>query len=225
MTQQSSNIRKKQKLLIKVLTCLWTQYVSNRTGASKTFFSFPSSEHYDSMTKELNALGTLLNNNDAIKSLDIEDGTSAFVNIFSAFANGVVAYNYANDVNTTSDGLTANTYQNALTGDIINSNIALDGNVFGLKNIQNLNTDETILQSMQLKPALSQNPDYKPNYGAVIPVLPRWVTEASVAERIGCAGVSNTGFVSMSIEVDLEHFPFNACDNLSVSCAFKKCHQ
>lgn len=224
MTNQT-NIRKKQKLLIKVFNCLWTQYVSNRTGATKTFFSSPSSENYDSMKKELNALGTLLNNNDAVKSLNIEDGTKAFVNIFSAFANSVVAYNYANDIYSDSVDVTQNTYQNALVGEIVMPKVAFKGNVFGLKNIQNLNTDETILQTMQLKPALSQNPLYEPDYEVKPQVLPRWVTEASVAERTGCAGVSNTGFVSMTIEVDLDHFPFNSCDNLSLSCAYKKCHK
>jgi len=71
------------------------------------------------------------------------------------------------------------------------------------KTLQVLNTDECVPIAYQVKPSLSTNIDNT------------WITESIVTARSGCSGVSNTGFISMSIEGDITVFPFNPCFNNS----------
>lgn len=229
MSTCSAPVKKQQKLLLKVLNCLWNQYVSNRTGYTKAFFASPSVDKYNLMKNELYTIASAINANTALMSLSIVDGKEAFANITSVFPNGSIAYNYANDVNVNSPSISLNTFDNAQLGTIFNNPVNFKPNMSGSKNIQNLNTDECLPQAFQIIPALSQNPVYAPtmtNGGPITYITqPTWITQASVTERTGCSGVSNTGFISFSIEVDLEYYQFNSCENLSISCNPKKCNK
>lgn len=199
----NAEIGKEQKLLLKVLNCLWVQYVSNRTGATKAYFKSPSQQGYDKMSNELSAIVNLLNNNNAVRTLDTTGGQVANAVILSAYANGAVAYDSAFDSE-------FNDY--AKSGNIDRYNIGTQ------KPIQMLNLDECLSQSFQVRPY-----NNVPNSGDLnddqLIIQPNWVTQAVVFERTGCAGVSNTGFVGLALEVDITAFPFNVCDNLSVNCA------
>ena len=195
----SAKIERSQKLLLKVLNCLWTQYVSNRTSATKAYLASPTSAGYLLMAAELAALGDLLNTNSAINSLNslvAPGGTPTYVNLSAVYSTGVVAYLYS---------ATTNVYPAV--------NISgLPIPVGSLKVVQILNTDDCVPQAFQVKPTVSFNPANYENQSAPAPV---WVTEAMVAERSGCAGVSNTGFVILAIEADITAFQFNTCPTLN----------
>ena len=153
----------------------------------------------DVMAAELAALGDLLNTNSAINSLNslvAPGGTPTYVNLSAVYSTGVVAYLYS---------ATTNVYPAV--------NISgLPIPVGSLKVVQILNTDDCVPQAFQVKPTVSFNPANYENQSAPAPV---WVTEAMVAERSGCAGVSNTGFVILAIEADITAFQFNTCPTLN----------
>jgi hypothetical protein len=206
----SAKIERSQQLLLKVLNCLWTQYVSNRTSATKAYLASPTPVGYVLMASELKALGDLLNTNDSIKALDaliVLGGTPTYVNLSAVYASGVVAYLYSAPLG-----------QNTYPGPGIPVGNELPIIVGSLKVFQILNTDECVPQALQVKPSVSLNPA---NYINQVTPAPVWVTEAIVAERSGCAGVSNTGFVGLSIEADITAFSFNTCPTLN--CANSKC--
>ena len=214
----SAPIEKSQKLLLKVLNCLWNQYVSNRTVFTKAYLASPSFPRFKLMVKELVAIGDLLNSNPAISALQKlvtnEDGTEPYVNLFAAHADGSVAFAY-NIIQAlpTTDSEWEDLYQQSLQSVFNSSN-----NIGGNKTIVNLNTDECVSQVIQVKPELSLNPNYAPDFTTIPVVLPTWVTSASIVERSGCPGVSNTGFVDLVIEVDIKTFSFNSCENKSLKC-------
>ena len=193
-------LEKSQKLLLKILTCLWNQYVSNRTGSTKAFFASPTQILYDLMSSELTAIGTLLNANDAIVALNTlvpVGNAQTYVNIVSAYANANIAYLYSS----TTNSFTTST-----------------GTIGMSKPIQILNTDDCIPQAYQVCPAISLNVSTATGATSPSNSANTWVTVATVAERTGCPGVSNTGFIGLSIEVDLATFAFNSCPNLSLKC-------
>lgn len=182
----SAPIQDSQRILLKVLTCLWKQYVLNRTPVTKAFLASPSPAGYDLMVTELTAINALISSNDAINSLNALlplGATPAYVNLFSAYANSNIAYNNSR----------VNNYASSVVGTL--------GNIGMSKPVQILNTDECVNIAYQVKPAVSVNPLN----------LLNWVTEASIVERSGCPGVSNTGFIGVSLEVDIVTFPFNTC--------------
>ena len=198
----SAKIEDSQKLLMKVLKCLWTQYVSNRTSATKAYLASPSKAGYSLMAAELTAIGDLLNTNDAIVALNAlvpVDGVPSYVNISSAYANGNIAYLYS-DFNINPE-LNANVYPGPT-----------EPNIGTTKSLQILNTDDCINQAYQVAPAQSHDSTQQSI---------TWVTVATVVERSGCPGVSNTGFVTLSIEADNTAFAFNSCP--SINCAHSKC--
>lgn len=183
-------IGKHQKILLKVLNCLWNKYIEGNINNTKTYLASPSEENYDNMVSELESYGNILNNSDTIKILNelIPDGGFlTYINIAAIYANGDIAYLYS-------------------------AKGPVEQNLGTTKTIQVLNTDECIDRSYQIKPSLST----KPEFDNV------WITEAILTERAGCAGVSNTGFISISIEADIAVFPFNPC--FDKSCISKsKC--
>lgn len=191
----SAKISKQQKLLLKVLNCLWVQYVSQRTGATKAFFKSPSQEGYDAMAEELGHISGLLNSNDAVKKLDTND-VKASAEVISFYATGQCAYD-------SSELDVFNNYEASLNRVRINGGVQ--------KPLQNLNTNECIEQSYQIRPYYVSNNS-------------NWVTQAIVVERTGCSGVSNTGFVGLALDVDINYYPFNVCDEKSLSC-YPKCNK
>jgi hypothetical protein len=197
----SAPVGKNQKLLLKVLNCLWNQYVSKRTVSTREFFANPNLDDvvipnkYTSMRDELFAIVGLLNNLEAVKKLNVSD-VPAYARLLAIGADGAVAVD-------TSKPFLDNTYANYIAG-TINSNYATR------KPIQELNVDECKVNSYQLKPAKATPTRGQPgNF---------WITEARVAERTGCAGVANTGFVAFSLEVNIDAFPFNVCADTSIGC-------
>lgn len=196
----SAPITKQQKLLLKVLNCLWLQYVSQRTPNVKIFNANPSEENYNNALNEVKAIVNLINLSEGLKSLTPTDlpALPAFSRIVVLNANGVVAM----------DTSLENSYQQYITNIQANS-----PNFASRKTVQNLNVDDCLEQAFQVKPDLSFNPANSEN--------PPFVTQASVVERSGCTGVSNTGFVVFDVEVDIAFFPFEICPNVPLSCVQK----
>jgi hypothetical protein len=185
-----------QKQLLKVLTCLYENYVKNRTPSTDSYFANPTEEGYASMKTELDAIYVLINNylmtnntfvdasGNPIITLDGESG----VYLWTANAQGVAAY-----VSDNTDG-SGNTFDAANANTIfIDPNI---NNVGVLKPVQKLNLDECASKAYQVLPI---------NY------LLNNYTEASLVERVGCTGVSNLGFLGMQLWVPIEFAPFNNC--------------
>ena len=200
-------IKKNQKLLLKILNCLWNQYITNRTTATKIFFANPNplstdvsgNTKYTNMLNELTLFTNLINSNEALKVLSDLDpsGIPAYARIIACDANGIVA------VDTSSS---TNTYDDYLANTVNSTNQATN------KNIQNLNVNECLSNSVQVKPVKTSYPD-----SSVVPTN-TFVTEASVSERSGCAGVSNTGFITLSIEANINVFCFNSCVSPCLKC-------
>ncbi len=180
MSNCSAPITKNQKKLLKILTCLFNQYVFCHTPATKTFMADPSDTSLiPNMAIELNGIIGSINASQYFKSL-FTVNVPAFARIIVYNADGVLVFDSAQG-----------------QGPLSTFNFGV------LKGTQILNTDECQNVAYQIKPSTYSN-QASSLYGQV-------VTEASAYERIGCAGVSNTGFLRLSIEVDIETYPFNPC--------------
>jgi hypothetical protein len=203
----SAPISKQQKLLLKVLNCLWVQYVSQRTPNVKIFCANPSQETYQNAVQEVNAISVVLNLSDGVATLNTPSGLPAYTTIVVTNADGVVAIDSSFPVSPSSYFNTYDEYLERIVSGM--------PNLATRKPIQNLNVDECLQQALQIKPALSLNTNQCPT-SSEIPVV--WATQASIFERTGCPGVSNTGFIGLSLEVDISAFPFKACPNPSLNC-------
>lgn len=180
-----------QKRLLKVLTCLYENYVLNQTPSTDAYLVNPTSDGYASMEEELNAISTLINNylNTNKVFVDISGNNIAQVDLWASVAQGMVHYNSAVD---------NNSFVNAIENMIyINGTIS---NVGVLKTVQKLNIDDCVEKSYQVTPVTNSNGDSSVN-----------VTQASLVERVGCQGVSNLGFLGMTLQVPIANAPFNNC--------------
>ena len=179
-----------QKRLLKVLTCLYENYVLNQTPSTDAYFANPTSVGYTAMKQELDAINTLINNYLTTNKVfvDISGNNVAEVDLWSAVAQGMVHYN--------SDVGASNTFTNA-----INNQISVNGvisNVGVLKTVQKLNLDECADKAYQVTPVTNGTSSVND-------------TQASLVERVGCPGVSNLGFLGMTLQVPIAGAPFNNC--------------
>jgi len=101
-----------QKKLLKVMTCLHKKYVSGKIPYTDAYFMDPSSAGYTLMITELKSIQTLLNGYlDANNIFDVSGTNVANINLWTATAEGIVAYD--------SDGtLLTNTFSNAMANAI-----------------------------------------------------------------------------------------------------------
>lgn len=179
-----------QKKILKVLTCLYENYVHNKTPSTDAYFTNPTEAGYNDMNSELNAINTIINlyletNGNFV---DVSGNNIARVDLWDAVSQGMVHYNSALDVS-------GNTFANAIANEI-NVNDVIS-NVGVLKTVQKLNTDDCAEKAYQVTPVTStENINY---------------TQASLVERIGCPGVSNLGFLGMTLQVPIADAPFNNC--------------
>jgi len=180
-----------QKRLLKVLTCLYENYVLNQTPSTNAYVANPTSTGYDSMKQELDAINTLINNylNTNKVFVDISGNNVAELDLWSAVAQGMVHYNSAAENNTF-----ANAIDNEITVNGVISNVGV------LKTVQKLNLDECAEKAYQVTPVTN---------GSEISTVN--VTQASLVERVGCTGVSNLGFLGMTLQVPIASAPFNNC--------------
>ena len=192
MSNCSAPIAKTQKKLLKVLNSLFQQYIVCQTPSAKAFFASPSNATYGPMYSELSGLSQVINATPVLAKLNTAS-VNAFARIVAFDAEGLIAFDSSKDN-------IKNTYTNyTLT---IGSGNAISGSNYGTrKGTQKLNVDECAVNVYQVKPAQSHAPA---PYGTV--------TEAGVYERMGCPGVSNVGFLRLTIEVDITAYPFNSCD-------------
>jgi len=181
MKNCSAPIGKSQKLLLKVLSCLWKQFVVCRIPNTKIYFANPTSGNYANMKTELDAIEALIAISALLQTLNVPNTDDAVSQIIAANALGQVAYGYT---------AAQNTYSNAIANTIQPINIGTD------KTVQNLNVNECIETAVQVRPIF------------VSEVIN---TQAVITGRTGCPGVSNTGFVMLGINVDITAFPFNTC--------------
>jgi len=191
MPNCSAPIAKTQKKLLRVLNCLFQQYILCQTPSTKAFFAAPSVSTYASMSAELGGLAQVINATALLAKLSTT-AVTAKARILVCNAEGTVAYDSAL---TSAD----NTYPKYTLGTVNSSN-------FGTrKGIQQLNVDECAVNVYQVKPTFSHFSLTDSSSNKLV------VTGAAVTERTGCPGVSNTGFLRLSIEVDITAYPFNAC--------------
>jgi hypothetical protein len=183
-----------QKRLLKVITCLYENYVLNQTPSTDAYFTNPTEDAYNAMDQELNAINTLINNYIETNKVfvDMSGNNVAQVELWSAVAQGMVAYNTAGD----------NTFANAIANTITVNNVI--SNVGVLKTVQKLNLDECAEKAYQVTPVTNGN-------GAGEGESYVNVTQASLVERVGCPGVSNLGFLGMTLQVPIADAPFNNC--------------
>ena len=180
-----------QKTLLKVLTCLYEQYVQNQTPATDAYFANPTAARYTEMKKELDAITTLINVYlDTNKIFVNAAGMNiARVDLWDAVAQGMVHYNSATNAD--------NSFTNAIANDINVNNVI--SNVGVLKTVQKLNIDECVDKAYQVTP-VTNAAEGNVNY-----------TQASLVERVGCPGVSNLGFLGMTLQVPIADAEFNNC--------------
>jgi hypothetical protein len=183
-----------QKDLLKVLTCLYEQYVHNQTPATDDYFTNPTQAKYAAMKAELDAITVLINVYlDSNKTfVDSSGNNVARVDLWDAVAQGMVHYNSA-----LADAV--NNFPNAIANNL-NVNDVIS-NVGVLKTVQKLNLDECADKAYQVTPVTNGNSreGYTNN------------TQASLVERVGCPGVSNLGFLGMTLQVPIANAPFNNC--------------
>lgn len=182
-----------QKKILKVLTCLYENYIQNQTPATDAYFANPTAAGYTAMNNELNALNTIINLYIDTNKIfvDTSGNNVAQVNLWDAVAQGMVHYNSAVPA-------TTNTFTNAIAN-AINVNDVIT-NVGVLKTVQKLNIDECVDKAYQVTPVTTNGPEGNVNY-----------TQASLVERVGCSGVSNLGFLGMTLQVPIADAPFNNC--------------
>lgn len=198
-------IPKNQVLLLKILKCLWNQYLVAQTPATVAFFASPNGDDssppsgaYYNMVNELTPIAQIINNlvnldSSCLKLPGVATLPTAL--IWAANANGVIAYNSTADNNT--------------YGDFNNSAITLEQgllNVGVLRPVQILNIDDCASEAYQVTPVYN---------GSTA------VTSATVVGRTGCAGVTNTGFIALQVNVDINYFSFETCG--SKSCVESCC--
>lgn len=179
-----------QKTLLKVLTCLYEQYVKNQTPATDAYFTNPTADGYNAMKEELDAITSLINIYlDTNKTfVDASGNPAAQVDLWSSVAQGMVHYNSALAVNNF-----ANAIANTLNVNDVISNVGV------LKTVQKLNLDECADKAYQVTP-VTNAAEGNVNY-----------TQASLVERVGCPGVSNLGFLGMTLQVPIAIAEFNNC--------------
>jgi hypothetical protein len=202
----NAKIGSEQKILLKILNCLWNQYVNGRTPKTVAYLAAPSEAGFNEMKDELDAIQVLIAGTKLITKLqDLITGVSTanvFSGLASVYANGAVAYS------TTSIVLL--TYIESV------DNYASKTIEFDNKLTNQLNVYELQQTAEQVAPETSQNPENSPVDPETTPLT--WVTAATIAGRSGCSGVSNTGFISLRIEANLASFPFKTCEYSDPYC-------
>lgn len=188
-----------QKKLLKVITCLYENYILNNTPSTDAYFANPTSVGYTAMYTELNALNDLINNYLQTNKyfVDASGNNVAVVNLWSAAAEGMVQYSAEAQTNT-------NSFVNAIANTITVNGVI--NNVGVLKPVQKLNMDECAEKTYQVTPVVNVASEGNPPVDTYTNV-----TQASLVERVGCAGVSNLGFLAVTLQVPIAHAPFNTC--------------
>jgi len=144
------------------------------------------------MVNELNSINTIINIYLDTNKIFVDGSGNnvAQVNLWDAVAQGMVHYNSSSSVNS--------------FGSAINNTIPVNGVIFNvgvLKTVQKLNLDDCADKAYQVTPVTNGGGSANPTY----------VTEASLVERVGCTGVSNLGFLGITLQVPIADAPFNNC--------------
>lgn len=185
MKNCAAPISKGQKLLLKVLSCLYRQFLECQTHATSAYLANPNiNANQTAMETELNAYADIINNHAALVKLSLPT-FPAYARIIATNAQGMVAYDTA-----------ANGFEQG--DELINS-----------KQITKLNVDECLKEAYQVSPVLYVGPTVEVIGGPI--ANETYVTEAMVVARAGCQGVSNIGFILFAIQVDINAFPFKVC--------------
>ena len=194
MTKCSVDLSCNSKLLLKVLTCLWNQYVKGHIQFTQLYQAEPSADGYVDMLQELEAIFASVKNNFALRKLDLCPGqNSTYVELIVSDVYGDVVY-YNTDAPVTFDS-NSNTFANAATADIVPFSLGTN------KPVQRLNVDECLENAYQINPEYLT--DGSGNYYSA--------TSATIVGRTGCAGVANTGFIELTLIVDNTCFPVPSC--------------
>lgn len=189
MKKYKDSLPREQKKFLKILCCLYENYIENKTPSTDYYFTNPTSDTYNLMLSELESITALINNYIVTNQIFVDSSGNniAEASIWSSVAQGMIAYN--------SDS-SNNTFTNAVNNLIAVNNVIF--NVGSLKTVQKLNTNDCIKKSYQVTPV---SVDSTTN-----------VTQASIVARIGCSYVSNIGFIGFAIKVPIDAAPFNNCN-------------
>lgn len=233
MTITKTKITKGQKKILNLLCCTYkNQILCYNLNATKTFMANPNftspgqSTNYDAMVKELFGYLGIITSSGSIQK-HVYDA-SGFLDITVVDNNGNVVFSTSGvDVRDDDELLPYNSYDQYI--DRINIPIRNIPIIYlsPEKAREKLNVDETDIHEYTVKPQYLRTESYNPNTppsGSSINIGDRWFTQVTVTRRTGCPGVSNTGFISLSILVPIEIAPFNpcilkVCDNFSSSCS------
>jgi hypothetical protein len=194
MTKCSVDLSCNSKLLLKVLTCLWSQYVKGHIQYTQIYQAAPSEEGYDLMLAELNARFDAIVSSYVLEKLNVcNTQEPSYVELVVSDAYGNVVY-YNSDVPEPIND-NDNSFQNAASNSIASFNLGTT------KPVQRLNNDECLENAYQVNPVYLA--DGSGNYSSA--------TAASVVVRTGCAGIANDGFIRLSVIVDNACFPVPSC--------------
>jgi hypothetical protein len=170
-----------QQALLSFLINQYNSHVNGHFQDISTFLANSNTGNYNSVINNVNALIASL---DSLSSFNTSNFTAIY-RIVIANAEGAIVYD-----STSSSNSLAN-YNSATISTSTTANYGLR------KPIQILNTNELVLTASQIKPARSHGSQ---------PTT--WITEARIATRTGTPGIANTGFLLLSIEVDILSVPF-----------------
>jgi hypothetical protein len=193
MTKCSVDLSCNSKLLLKVLTCLWSQYVKGHIQYTQIYQAAPSEDGYALMLAELDARFDAIISSYVLEKLNVcTTQASTYVQLIVSDAYGNVVYFNNNAPITFEPG--NNTFANAASNEIAPFNVGCG------KPAQRLNNDECLETSYQVNPVYLE--DGSGNISA---------TAATIVARTGCSGIANTGFIALNVIVDNTCFPVSSC--------------
>ena len=180
---------KAQKKLLKNLKHLFKKYIIYQTPYTNAFLADPGKSAYDKMYKELAKIVPVIDDTKRLKELDT-DKHHAKSRLIAFDCGGLVAFDSDKKEN-------INSYNNYITKDGDGNKIT-SSNYGTRKGTQQLNIYENLEVVYQVKPTLAKAAE-----------ITEFVTEAGAYERAGFPGIFNTGFIRLTIEVDINAYPFN----------------
>lgn len=208
-----------QKILLKMLSCLYKQYVIGHLYNTNEYLANPSSDNYAYMRSELYLIQNTIQNNLPSSLFCTATATpfNPLARLVAWDAEGLVAcdtqYNCASVVS--NPGSDPNTFTNYDTSSGSGNKIS-GSNYNTRKGSVVLMTNEDKDVVLQIKPAQNHHiTNVTAALGVFTYVYPLFpapspnrliITEAAIYQRAGCAGIVNTGMVRLTIEVDMNCF-------------------
>lgn len=196
MTKCSVDLSCNSRLLLKVLTCLWDKFIRDQTQYTQIYQAQPTNEGYLEMAEELGFRFGAVTSSFAVNKLSIcIPQTSTYFELIVSDAYGNTVY-YQTDAPVVFEH-NENTFANAAS-----DNITPELNNGDFKPVQKLNVDECVEIVYQIAPVYLEGE----SEGSYVSA-----TKATITARTGCAGIANTGFITLSVIVDNNCYQVPSC--------------